>query len=55
MSQTKKNTTRRSAAKRVEQKTVIVTKTTLKDDASFSKKVKAMNALLAKATLLSSC
>ncbi len=53
MSQTKKNTTRRSAAKRVENKAVIVTKTTLKGDNTFSKKVKAMNALLAKASLLS--
>ncbi len=43
---------KKSAAKRADSKSVIVTKSTAKVDAPFSKKVKAMNALLAKATLL---
>lgn len=53
MSLTKKNNIKKSAAKRSESKPVIVIKSTTKGDAPFSKKVKAMNALLAKSTLLS--
>ena len=41
-----------SAVKSTDKKAVIITKTKSTDKTSFSKKVKAMNTLLAKATLL---
>jgi hypothetical protein len=44
----------RSSVKNTENKTVIITKSKSGDNTSFPKKVKAMNTLLAKATLLSS-
>ncbi|MEO7490339.1 MAG: hypothetical protein ABIU77_24690 [Ferruginibacter sp.] len=49
-----KKTRTRSSVKKTENKTVIITKSTATDTTSFPKKVKAMNSLLAKATLLSS-
>lgn len=54
MPETKKNTNQRSSAKRVKNKTIIVTKSKSKEDSPFAKKIKAMNTLLGKATLLSS-
>ena len=54
MALVKKNTSRRAFVKSTANKTVIITKSKSGDGTSFPKKVKAMNALLAKATLLSS-
>ena len=54
MSLTKKNTSRRPSVKNTENNPVIITKSKSAGNASFPKKVKAMNTLLAKATLLSS-
>ena len=48
-----KKTRTRSSVKNTENKTVIITKSKSGDNTSFPKKVKAMNTLLAKATLLS--
>ena len=53
MSLTKKNTNRRSSVKRVENKTIIVPKSKSAGRSPFAKKIKAMNALLGKAKLLS--
>ena len=44
----------KSSKKNTKDKTVIVTKSTSGNATSFAKKVKAMNSLLSKATLLSS-
>jgi hypothetical protein len=49
-----KKSTAKSSKKNTKDKTVVVTKSTSDDTTSFPKKVKAMNSLLAKATLLSS-
>jgi ABC-type metal ion transport system substrate-binding protein len=49
---TKKKSGRRSSAKKTNNKIVIVTKSTVEAGTLFSKKVKAMNQLLDKATLL---
>ena len=54
MALVKKNTSRRSFVKSTENKTVIITKSKSGDSTSSPKKVKAMNTLLAKVTLLSS-
>ena len=54
MALTKKNTSRRASVKSAENKTLIITKSKSGENTSFPKKVKAMNTLLAKATLLSS-
>lgn len=54
MALVKKNTSRRVSVKSTENKRVIITKSKSGDNTSFPKKVKAMNTLLAKATLLSS-
>ena len=54
MALAKKNTTRRSSVKSAENKTLIITKSKSEENTSFPKKVKTMNTLLAKATLLSS-
>ena len=54
MSLTKKDTSRRSSLKRTENKTIIITKTKSAGGSPFAKKIKAMNALLGKAKLLSS-
>jgi hypothetical protein len=53
MSLAKKNTGKRPTSKRAGNAPVIVTKTTDAKVSPFSKKVKAMNKLLSKATLLS--
>ena len=53
MSLAKKDTGKRSASKRAGNKPVIVTKSAATGASPFSKKVIAMNKLLAKATLLS--
>jgi len=52
MSITKKKSGRRSSATKADNKIVIVTKSNVKADLAFSKKVKAMNQLLTKATML---
>jgi hypothetical protein len=49
-----KKTRTRTPVKNTEKKIVIITKSKSGDNTSFPKKVKAMNSLLAKATLLSS-
>ena len=49
-----KKTQTKSSIKNTENETVIITKSKSGDNTSFPKKVKAMNTLLAKATLLSS-
>jgi len=54
MSLAKKNTNSRSSEKKVKNKHVIITKSKSAGNTSFPKKVKAMNTLLVKATLLSS-
>ena len=48
----KKNTGRRSSVKNAENKAVIITKSKWAGSTSFPKKVKSMNTLLGKATLL---
>jgi hypothetical protein len=53
MAPVKKNTASNSSVKNTENKTVIITKSKSGDNTSFPKKVKAMNTLLAKATMLS--
>ena len=53
MSLTKKNTGRRSSAKRMENKTVFITKSKDAENSPFAKKIKTMNSLLVKAKLLS--
>ncbi len=49
----KKNKVSRSSAKRVESKTVMITKFTSTANSPFAKKITMMNSLLAKAKLLS--
>lgn len=53
MSLAKKNTGKRAASKKAGNNPVIVTKSTSTETSPFTKKVKAMNSLLAKAKLLS--
>lgn len=53
MALVKKTKSRRSSAENTASKTVIITKSKSGDQTSFPKKVKAMNTLLAKATMLS--
>jgi hypothetical protein len=50
----KKNKSPRSYVNNTKSKTVIITKSKSGDNTSFPKKVKSMNTLLAKETLLSS-
>lgn len=50
---TKKKSNRRSSFKKAGTKTVVVTKSVSKKSPAFSKKVKTLNTLLAKAKLLS--
>jgi hypothetical protein len=54
MSLVKKTKSRRSSVKNTENKTVIITKSKSGDNTSFPQKVRSMNTLLVKATLLSS-
>ncbi len=52
MSLVKKNTLRRSSAERVENKRVIITKSTTPGNSPFAKKIETINSLLNKAKLL---
>lgn len=52
MADTKKNSSKRSAVKRVKNKAIIVTKSKSAKTSPFAKKIRAMNRLLEKAMLL---